>query len=204
MANFGETLTYWYLRLNGFFPLTNFVLHKHDEHNNEVKYSADADLLAVRFKHVYEPVGGQKDDWDKWFEENGLIFGNRVTGLIVEVKTGRVEPELAEKAFSKARLRYAVKRFGFYHDSSTVDARVTELASNSVVTSKRYRIGKLLVTAKTVNSLQTYPPCLHITLSDIEDFISKRMEKYSDRKLGDRFFFPDELIQYFAWKSHET
>jgi hypothetical protein len=25
--NYGETLTYWYLRLNGFFLLRNFVLH---------------------------------------------------------------------------------------------------------------------------------------------------------------------------------
>jgi hypothetical protein len=25
--NYGETLAYWYLRLNGFFLLQNFVLH---------------------------------------------------------------------------------------------------------------------------------------------------------------------------------
>ncbi len=25
--NYAETLAYWYLRLNGFFPLKNFVLH---------------------------------------------------------------------------------------------------------------------------------------------------------------------------------
>ena len=26
--NFAEELVYWYLRLNGFFPITNFVLHR--------------------------------------------------------------------------------------------------------------------------------------------------------------------------------
>ena len=28
--NFGESLAYWYFRLNGFIPLTNFVLHRPD------------------------------------------------------------------------------------------------------------------------------------------------------------------------------
>jgi hypothetical protein len=27
--NSSEELAYWYLRLNGFFPLTNFVIHRH-------------------------------------------------------------------------------------------------------------------------------------------------------------------------------
>ena len=26
--NFAEQLVYWYLRLNGYFPITNFVLHQ--------------------------------------------------------------------------------------------------------------------------------------------------------------------------------
>jgi hypothetical protein len=197
MANFGETLTYWYLRLNGFFPLTNFVLHKSGEH----KHSADADLLAVRFKHVYEPIGGQTEDWDLWFESNGLALTDRVTGLIIEVKTGRVNSQMIVGSFSEARLRYAVERFGFFRDSSMVEASVTELGSHPVMTTERYRIGKLLVTSDSVSNLDRYPPCLHLKLQEIEDFIAIRMEKYTDRKSGDRMLFPDDLIQYFAWKS---
>ena len=32
--NFAEQLVYWYLRLNGFFPITNFVLHHGAEQNS--------------------------------------------------------------------------------------------------------------------------------------------------------------------------
>jgi len=58
--NYGETLAYWYLRLNGFFPLKNFVMHMPEERTQH----SDCDLLAVRFPLVSEDVGGGPDDWD--------------------------------------------------------------------------------------------------------------------------------------------
>jgi hypothetical protein len=60
MNNYGEAWAYWYLRLNGFFPLGNFVVHK----DSVVRHRADVDLLGVRPPHVFEEVGGQQDDWD--------------------------------------------------------------------------------------------------------------------------------------------
>jgi hypothetical protein len=60
-VNYGEALTYWYLRLIGFFPMTNFVLHRLRESHGQ---NADADLLAIRLPHVYEKIGGEHDDWD--------------------------------------------------------------------------------------------------------------------------------------------
>jgi len=83
--NYGETLVYWYLRLNGFFPLTNFVIHKSDG----VTYSSDCDILAIRPPLVFEQIGGQADDWDQWFLEH--INSGRTLGVICEVKTGNYE-----------------------------------------------------------------------------------------------------------------
>lgn len=86
--NFGETLAYWYLRLNGFFPLSNFVLHRDEE---TIEHSADADLLAVRFPFVYEAVGGQPDDWDNdRFMRWGLLWTERLWGLLLKLKQGRI------------------------------------------------------------------------------------------------------------------
>jgi len=63
MNNFAEELTYWYFRLNGFFLLTNYVLH--DVGQGQQRGTADADLLVIRFPYVYEEIGGQSKDWDK-------------------------------------------------------------------------------------------------------------------------------------------
>jgi hypothetical protein len=70
--NYGETLTYWYLRLNGFIPMRNFVLHRA---NIEGQAAADTDLLAVRFPHVYEEIGGNPlIGTIVVLEHGGLIF----------------------------------------------------------------------------------------------------------------------------------
>ena len=200
MANFGETLTYWYLRLNGFFPLTNFVLHRHDDAENGIEHRADADLLAVRFKYVYEPVGGQAEDWDNWFEANELRLDEKIIGLIVEVKTGGFDSEDIRRSFSQERLTYAIQRLGFYnHMTHTIQRRVESLQQHSIVTSDHYQIAKLLVTT-VEGGRRNLPPCLNITLPHIENFISYRMRNYATEKAGSRFFFPDDLIQYFAWK----
>lgn len=63
--NYGEELAYWYLRLNGFFPIARFVVHRSKHAAN----SSDIDLLAVRLPNVYEPVGGLPDDWDPWLRD---------------------------------------------------------------------------------------------------------------------------------------
>lgn len=59
---------YWYFRLNGFFPLNNFVIHRTEKTN----YTSDTDKFAIRPPFVLEEVGGQSDDWDpllrEWFE----------------------------------------------------------------------------------------------------------------------------------------
>ena len=81
--NFAEEIAYWYLRLNGFLPLTNFVLHGQPGHRR----TSDADLIAVRFPHVSEEIGGQPDDWDERFERWGVDLGKTI-GLVVEVKSG--------------------------------------------------------------------------------------------------------------------
>ncbi len=197
MANFGETLTYWYLRLNGFFPLTNFVLHRSDQLGN----SADADLLAIRFRHVYEPIGGQEDDWDEWFITNGLDFKDRITALFVEVKTGELRQCRISNSFSRERLEYAIRRFGFFRDQTTIDKHVSDLMTKEKITSNRYKIAKLLVYGLYDSFPSGIPPCLKLSLSNIEQFIKNRMDVYADRKRGDRVFFPDDLIQYFAYKA---
>lgn len=77
--NYGETLVKWYLRLNGFFLIRNFVLHYVG-----TRRTSDWDLLAVRFPHVYETIGGTRDDWDNGrFEQWGFALSKHIIGLMI-------------------------------------------------------------------------------------------------------------------------
>lgn len=53
-----ERLAYWYLRLNGFLLLENFVLHP----DRGTQQRTDADLLGVRFKHRRELLMDPMED----------------------------------------------------------------------------------------------------------------------------------------------
>ena len=138
--NYGETLAYWYLRLNGFFPLKNFVLRssrREERPTQSESYiqGADCDLLAVRFPYVYEEVGGQpwngenikgrEGDWDPRFRNWGFSLETEITGLIVEVKTGdlgnRSKLVDALKSFRGERVKAAIQRRGMFENKQVED-----------------------------------------------------------------------------------
>ncbi len=198
--NFSENLAYWYLRLNGFFPLRDFVLHRDGE---TIHDSADCDLLAIWFPYVYEQIGGQENDWDSArFGEWGLRLEQQTIGLIVEVKTGRDKPRLREnikRSFTSERLLVAVRRLGFW---SSVDANDVARKLSTVAL---YRdpiqplaVAKLLITDYALGN-DSIPPCLQLALTDIEEFLFVRADKYDWIKHADQLRFPDELIQYIFW-----
>lgn len=60
MENYEEELAYWYLRLNRFFVIDNFIYHRTE--NNR---TGDADLIALRLPYVKELKGGTLGDWDR-------------------------------------------------------------------------------------------------------------------------------------------
>ena len=77
---------------------------------------------------------------------------------------------------------------------------VGELQSTTVTTKRGpYRLGKLLFSQRPVSGAW-----LNITLQESEQFITDRLQKYSDLKRQARMFFPDELMQYLAWKTNRA
>ncbi|RAV19474.1 hypothetical protein [Paenibacillus contaminans] len=185
MSNYGEELAYWYLRLNGFFTINNFVLH----HNREGRTS-DADILAVRFPYVYEEVGGRDEDWDNQLV--GRFNKDKIVGLICEVKTGLDFDET--KLFKEVNLSKALGRFGF---TERLDRQADELSIKPSLTIDNYEIYKVLIST---DPQSPRTDCLHIKLVDVQRFIKERMKKYVYRKLSDRMFFQSELLQYMIWE----
>ncbi len=193
--NYGETLAYWYLRLNGFFPVSNYVLHRKED---ILTRSADCDIIAVRHPHVHEEIGGLPEDWHEKFAEFGVDIFRKTVGAIVEVKTGKYTREMHNNiatSFSPERISYAVKRFGFWPADETGNI-CEHLKEYPHYENETHCVMKLLIA-----DIPAQPDLLlhQMRLEEVDRFISRRFERYR-QKFSDRLFFPSDLIQYMIWK----
>ena len=184
--NYGETLAYWYLRLNGFFLLNNFVVHRTPGN----QYSSDIDLLGIRLPHVYEEVGGQPNDWHDLLMAN--LNQNIMTGVICEVKTGNFNDN---EIFRPQYLHYALDRFGFIPNLSN---HTEEISNNRVTTFENFQIIKILVS----NQVSNRNDLLQITLQESRNFINNRIQKYQVQKWQDRILFQSDLLGDYIDQIH--
>lgn len=195
MTNYGEVLTYWYLRLNGFFPITNFVLHDVHQRENR-KYSGDCDILAVRFPFVSEKIRGKYLDWDQDFFRDLGLTSDRAIGLIVQVKTGQFDQMDLLKSFSKETLAYAIKRIGLVAESE-VPSLVAELNDCAKLSKDDFLLAKLAVIGRPLNDGNERPYIIK-DIHEIDEFIRDRIKEHESTKRADRMFFSDPLMQYLA------
>jgi len=187
--NYGEQLAYWYLRLNGFFPLSSFVVHR----SSAVQYTSDIDVLAIRAPYVYEEIGGQHDDWDRGIASE-LGFGHWI-GLVCEVKTGQFD---RTTLFRQEYLRYAVGRLGLV-ESQRIPRVLEELANRPlIILDDNTTICKLLISSQEMRS-STF---VARTLANAEDFLAERVRRYPQEKFADRMFFPSQLFQFVIAQVH--
>lgn len=175
--NYGETNAYWYLRLNGFFLINNFVIHRTDE----IVHSSDIDILGIRLPYVFEEVGGQPNDWDESLLQT--LNPNLMTGVICEVKTGEFDEDLL---FRKEHLQYCLDRFGFMPQLSKNTDQINKNKNTVIVyDGQEFQILKLFVSNKKANR-QDF---LQLRINHLRTFIKNRIKKYSDNKWQDRLFF---------------
>ena len=198
MINFSEEIAYWYLRLNGFFPISNFVIHKTDIN----KHTSDADVLGIRTPFVFEEIGGQKCDWDDHFIakfESGSIIG-----IICQVKGGATGT--TEKLFSEEYLLRSVKRLGLTKDINPVMKTlrmetIYECESKIPGNLSKFSIAKLLISRDIPSANNNY---IHLSLDHVIKFIIERIQKYKQQKYADRGFFSSmalqTLIEYLKYK----
>jgi len=168
--NFAEQLVYWYLRLNGFFPLTNFVLHHGAGHR-----ASDTDLLAVRFPHVSEDIGGSSTDWDEKFQDNWNIdLTTEVVGLIAEVKSGGWNADDLIDPDREWRVQDGLKRLEMIA-SGQLEEAMTELRHGPITHTGGVSSAKLFVGD---GQMPDGIPWLHLQLSDADQFVRRRMQTY--------------------------
>jgi hypothetical protein len=186
--NYGEELAYWYLRFNGFFPITDFVIHKSG-------CSSDCDILAIRTPYVYEAIGGQDDDWDTELTKRLGSFTSfrRTIGLICAVTT---EVKLRDFSFPDYSMDSAVDRLGFAANTSEIKAALCN--KKCYLIGEQYQIAKLLIADRQLDD--TYTDFLFLPLEHIRKFIKNRFKQYY-QKFRDRIYFNSDLIQYLTWEA---
>src|ERR1039458_702644 len=156
--NYGEKISYWYLRLNGFFLLENLVTHRTALN----RYASDIDLLGIRLPYVFEEVGGRADDWHNVLMEN--LNPEIPTGVICEVKTGGLEDN---EIFKPQYIRYAVDRFGFMPGLSQHYEQIsTQMVSNFDFNGSRFQVIKIFIS----NQESDRTDILKLNLQDVRQF----------------------------------
>jgi hypothetical protein len=187
MKNYGEELAYWYLRLNGFFVIDNFVYHR-TENNRD----GDADLIALRLPYVKEPIGGNLGDWDERLFSH--LGDYDVLAVLCEVKTGH-RANLS-RTFENRKVKYALNRVGF--SDIEIKEMLSHNRSNFVLKNNRKNLLKLLITEHETENQDTF---MTFSLEHVEDFIYSRIKNYSNQKYNARHFFPSSLLQYIIYKN---
>ena len=207
MPNYAEQLAYWYLRLNGFFLIQNYVYHHIQEQEENRGYNADADLLAIHPPHYYEEIPqrvteakGRRGYLPIPLASAGWIreFEGRWLGIIVEVKgSDQVQIHSLQRAFTRGRLEVSLNRLGL---TNRIDEALDLLTAADRFD---YEQGSILKIVFSQNRLEG--PWFSILLNDANEFIINRMTSAQNylAKSGSRYFFPSELIQYMIWSSRQ-
>jgi len=180
--NYGEEIAYWYFRLNVFFLIQNFVLHRYDAFHGP----AQIDLLAIRPPFVLERIGAEDLEMDaRLFAPMGGL--DQWLGVICEVKTGRK----VNDPFDSARLAGIVARLGLLtaDDQERLIPQLSDAPHASVGT---VTIAKVLISL-----VEAHSPRFHtVALDDAERFIQQRANRFAAVKHQDRMLFPWGLFQY--------
>ena len=194
MSNYAERLAYWFLRLNGFFLVENYVI---DSYHSR----AEHDLLAVRLPYTEEKIRGAKVEPHDLFREGGEldVCRDAILGLVVQVKGGRPfarRKQYPRSAFYEERMRHALKRIGATCDEKileeAIDVLCAKARSKPVYRGDGFAFAKVLIAARPPERPRSY---CSVPLDDVKEYVRKRM-RASAQKESHWHYFKDPLLQY--------
>ena len=188
--NYAEEFAYWYFRLNGFFALTNFVVHR----GGKIGQSGDVDLVAVRPPFTFEPIGGQPEDLDERLTR--VLDFRKTIGVICEVKTGDYNPA---KLFPAGKLEYAIGRLGLVPRTSIAEVAIG-LSGAPIFPARDVVFTKVLIT-KIWKRDHDESHGLRLPLDVVKAFLSARVARYPIEKYNARMLFGG-VFQYAASRAN--
>lgn len=165
-----ERLIYWYLRLNGFLLLENFIIHPETGGNQRT----EADLLGVRFKHRSELLENPMEDDPKYVD--CITFCNVV---IAEVKRGQCALNGPWTRPEDQNMLRILRAIGCFDENTVADA------ARALYNNGRYQTDQVTCRLLAFGhregeiAIQGVP---QILFGDVINFIHKRFRDYSRQK----------------------
>jgi hypothetical protein len=170
-----EALVYWYLRLNGFLTITNFIVHPDEGRNQET----DADILGVRFPYRAENLNRPMKDHE-------VILGppGKIHMVIGEVKTGLCNLNGPWTKPERRNMHRVLKAIGILQ-SREAETAAAKLYDSGRYENQRCRIS-LLCFGKNHNPqiAEKYSMVPQILWSDLIPFIYERFKSYRNQKVS--------------------
>jgi len=171
-----DRLAYWYLRLNGFLTIENFILH--DELGPQQR--TDIDLMALRLPHHREAARDYGDQL-KWMTDEPR-FAEKVVpfGAFVEVTNGPCKLNGPWTDPNKGNMPRAIRAFGAL-SSLEIEAAGASLYATGMYLSrnKDFELGLISIGIEENHDLRTQmPQAMQITFGEIWAFIFHRFATY--------------------------
>ena len=201
IGNRAEDVAQWYFRLNGFFTIPSYVIHR--DYINEIKPHpyAEIDLLAIRMRNSSEFLG--EDPFKKRLKDDDIIQEtSKVKGIckhlfaLIEVTTlpqCKINKSWSTPAFEN--IEKAIRRMGFA-DENQVDDIAKIMYENLRWEGKDFVIQFFCVGKKPDLNLggnnKVYAP-VQITFDDMVKFFCERFMIFPQK-------FPPNCENYKFWQ----
>lgn len=192
MSNYAERLAYWFLRLNGFFILENYVI---DSYNSK----AEHDLLAVRLPYAREAISGVDIEHHALFGEGELaVCRKSICGLVVQVKGGGQlgRRQYPGNAFRRERIEHAIRRVGLFSDPEEKEAFDALTPSPTYKTNSAV-FAKLFMAERVPDRPESY---ISISLRDVDEYVVTRLRQ-ATIKQSHWHYFHDPFAQYIILRN---
>ena len=168
-----EQLAYWYLRLNGFLTIQNFIVHP-DEGSEQRTY---ADIIGVRFPYRAELRPQPMADDDPF-----IIIKDKPYIIIAEVKKGRCNLNGPWTEPQKENLQRVLRAIGAFGEQE-IEIAAQDVYKLGMFSSNSYYL-TLACFGKDSNLKinEDFPNVPQILWSTVLEFIYKRFKEYPDQK----------------------
>jgi len=190
-----ERLAYWYLRLNGYLTIPNFIVHP--DPGMSAGQRTDVDVLGVRFPHRCELlVDPMEDDPEIVLDETRPVI------VIAEVKGSGCELNGPWTRRNDENIQRVIRAVGAF-STVAVDGVSAALYERGRYEDEQYVVSLVCIGSERNRRVESRYPCVpQVTWINILAFIHGRFSRYYDPKRAHPQWDEDGKRLWRAFENH--